>query len=65
LPKPRPAASSNARGAHFFDPDTTKELARQIRQLAAVVVIWTAISSASKTVRDAARLVFGIHHARI
>ena len=36
--------------------DWQEELARQIQQLAAVVVIWTPISSASKNVRDEARL---------
>jgi hypothetical protein len=36
--------------------DWQDELARQIQQLAAVVVIWTPISSASKNVRDEARL---------
>ena len=36
--------------------DWQEELARQIQQLAAVVVIWTPLSSASKNVRDEARL---------
>jgi hypothetical protein len=36
--------------------DWQEELARQIQQLTAVVVIWTPLSSASKNVRDEARL---------